>query len=131
MAEPQRESERKGVASFKAGAEATGGAEDEQQVVVTISSAMGRIVKVEKPTRPGSGRNSPRKTWRNLLVKMRQKKLKALLKKLSRLALLLCSVKSTKPMKRTRTTRRGRFGECFSADSCAVPSGDEFFSDLC
>ena len=53
MAEPQRESERKGVASFKAGAEATGGAEDEQQVVVTISSAMGRIVKVEKTDKAG------------------------------------------------------------------------------
>ena len=53
MAEPQRESERKGVASFKAGAEGSGAAEDEQQVVVTISAAMGRIVKVEKTDKAG------------------------------------------------------------------------------
>jgi DUF917 family protein len=53
MAEPQRESDRKGVASFKAGAEATGAAEEEQQVVVTINSAMGRIVKVEKTDKAG------------------------------------------------------------------------------
>jgi hypothetical protein len=53
MAEPQRESERKGVASFKAGAEATGTAEDEQQLVVTISAAMGRIVKIEKTDKAG------------------------------------------------------------------------------
>jgi hypothetical protein len=53
MAEPQRESDRKGVASFKAGAEATGAAEEEQQVIVTINSAMGRIVKVEKTDKAG------------------------------------------------------------------------------
>lgn len=51
MAEPQRESERKGVASIKAGAEA-GGAEDDQ-VVVTISAAMGKIVKIEKVDKAG------------------------------------------------------------------------------
>ena len=51
MAETQRDSERKGVANFKAGSESAGAAEEEQQVVVTISS--GRIVKVEKVDKSG------------------------------------------------------------------------------
>jgi hypothetical protein len=51
MAETQRDSERKGVASFKAGSESAGAAEEEQQVVVTINS--GRIVKVEKVDKSG------------------------------------------------------------------------------
>ena len=51
MAETQRDSERKGVASFKAGSESAGAAEDEQQVVVTINS--GRIVKIEKIDKSG------------------------------------------------------------------------------
>ena len=46
MAEAQKESERKGVASFKGGAEAVGASEE--QVVVTINAPMGRIVKVER-----------------------------------------------------------------------------------
>jgi len=53
MAETQRDSERKGVASFKAGSEAAGAAEEEQQVLVTINSALGRIVKVEKVDKSG------------------------------------------------------------------------------
>jgi hypothetical protein len=51
MAETQRDSERKGVASFKAGSESAGAADEEQQVVVTINS--GRIVKVEKIDKSG------------------------------------------------------------------------------
>ena len=51
MAETQRDAERKGVASFKAGSESAGAAEEEQQVVVTINS--GRIVKVEKIDKSG------------------------------------------------------------------------------
>ena len=51
MAETQRDSERKGVASFKAGSESAGAAEEEQQVLVTINS--GRIVKVEKIDKSG------------------------------------------------------------------------------
>jgi hypothetical protein len=47
MAEAQKDSERKGVASFKGGAE-TVGASEEEQVVVTINAPSGRIVKVEK-----------------------------------------------------------------------------------
>jgi len=46
MAEAQKESERKGVANFKGGAEAVGASEE--QVVVTINAPMGRIVKVER-----------------------------------------------------------------------------------
>src|SRR4030095_8044963 len=53
MAEPQRESERKSVTSFKAGHEAGGAAEEEQQVLVTINTAMGRIIKVEKVDKAG------------------------------------------------------------------------------
>jgi len=48
MAEPHRESERKGVASFKAGAEAAGAAEQMEQLVVTFNAAIGEIVKVER-----------------------------------------------------------------------------------
>ena len=51
MAETQRDSERKGVANFKAGSESAGAVEEEQQVMVTINS--GRIVKVEKVDKSG------------------------------------------------------------------------------
>ena len=51
MAETQRDSERKGVASFKAGSESTGAADEEQQVLVTINA--GRVVKVEKVDKSG------------------------------------------------------------------------------
>ena len=47
MAEPHKESERKGVASFKAGAESAE-AEEMEQLVVTFNAAMGEIVKVER-----------------------------------------------------------------------------------
>ena len=53
MAEPHRESERKGVASFKAGAEAVDSAEEIEQLVVTFNAAMGEIVKVEKVDKTG------------------------------------------------------------------------------
>src|SRR5262245_48654962 len=46
MADAYRESERKGVSSFKAGPE-------EEQWVVTINPAMGRIVRVEKIDKAG------------------------------------------------------------------------------
>ena len=48
MADTYRESERKGVSSFKAGPE-----EEMQQLVVTIHAAMGGIVKVEKIDKAG------------------------------------------------------------------------------
>lgn len=51
MAEPQRESERKGVASFKPGAE--GGAAEDEQLMVTINPAMGGIVRVERVDKAG------------------------------------------------------------------------------
>src|SRR6478609_8132953 len=53
MAEPHKESERKGVASFKAGAEAAGSAEEIEQLVVTFNAAMGEIVKIEKIDKAG------------------------------------------------------------------------------
>jgi hypothetical protein len=49
MADAHRESERKGVSSFKAGP-----AEETEQLVVTINPAMGRIVKVEKIDKAGN-----------------------------------------------------------------------------
>jgi hypothetical protein len=47
MADAHRESERKGVASFKPGHEAAGSLE-EIELVVTINPTMGNIFKVEK-----------------------------------------------------------------------------------
>jgi hypothetical protein len=54
MAEPHRESGRKGVRSFKAGAEAVDSAEQIEQLVVTFNAAMGEIVKVEKVDKAGN-----------------------------------------------------------------------------
>jgi hypothetical protein len=48
MADAHRESERKGVSSFKAGPEA-----ETEQLVVTINPAIGGIVKVEKIDKAG------------------------------------------------------------------------------
>src|SRR4030095_13781883 len=59
MSEPHRESERKGVASFKAGAEAAGTSEEMEQLVVTFNAAMGEIVKVEGVARAGKRRELP------------------------------------------------------------------------
>jgi len=53
MAEPHRKSERKGVASFKARAEAVDSAEEIEQLVVTLNATMGEIVKVEKVDQTG------------------------------------------------------------------------------
>jgi hypothetical protein len=53
MAESHRESGRKGVASFKAGAEAAGSAEEIEQLVVTVNAAKGEIVNVEKVDKVG------------------------------------------------------------------------------
>src|SRR5262245_23002878 len=58
MAEPHRESERKGVASFKAGAVAAGSAEG-IELVVTISAATGEIVKFEKVDKAGKRQELP------------------------------------------------------------------------
>jgi hypothetical protein len=67
MAEPQRESERKGVTSFKAGAESVGAAEEEQQVAVTINRAMGGIVKVEKVDKGGKRQELAEEDWAKLV----------------------------------------------------------------
>ena len=48
MADAHRESERRGVSSFKTGSE-----EETEQLVVTINPAMGGIVKVEKIDKSG------------------------------------------------------------------------------
>ena len=65
MADAQRESERKGVASFKAGSE--GSPEEIEQLVVTISPAMGGIVKVEKVDRGGKHQELTEEEWPKLV----------------------------------------------------------------
>lgn len=68
MAEPQRDSERKGVTSFKAGSESAGPAEEEQQqVLVTINTAMGRIVKVERADKAGKRQDVAEEEWAKLV----------------------------------------------------------------
>lgn len=66
MAEPQRESERKGVASFKSGSESAAAAEEEQ-VVVTINSSIGRIVKVERADKSGKRQELTEEEWAKLV----------------------------------------------------------------
>jgi hypothetical protein len=51
MAEAHKETERKGVASFKVESEAAGSQEEE--LVVTINPGMGRIVRVERVDKTG------------------------------------------------------------------------------
>jgi len=53
MAEPHRESGRKGVASFKPGAEPVDSTDEIEQLVVTFNVAMGEIAKVEKVDKAG------------------------------------------------------------------------------
>jgi len=53
MAERHRESGRKGVASFKPGAEPVDSTDEIEQLVVTFSAAMGEIAKVEKVDKAG------------------------------------------------------------------------------
>jgi len=66
MAEPQRESERKGVTSFKGGAEAIGAADEDQQVLVTINTAMGGIVRVERVDKAGKRQEVTDEEWAKL-----------------------------------------------------------------
>jgi hypothetical protein len=66
MAESQKESERKGIASFKGGPEAVGGSEQEQ-LVVTINAPMRRIVTVEKIDRAGKRQELGEEEWAKLV----------------------------------------------------------------
>ena len=54
MTEPHRESGRKGVASFKAGSESVGSAEEIEQLVVTFNAALGEIVRIEQVDKDGT-----------------------------------------------------------------------------
>jgi hypothetical protein len=65
MAEAQKDSERKGVASFK-GAEAAESSEEEQ-VLVTIKSPMGKIVRVEKIDKAGKRHELEQEEWAKLV----------------------------------------------------------------
>jgi hypothetical protein len=62
MADAYRESERKGVSSFKAGSE-----EEMKQLVVTINPAMGEIVKVEKIDKAGKHEELSEEEWGGLV----------------------------------------------------------------
>ena len=66
MADAQKESDRKGVASFKGGAEAAGASEQEQ-VVVTINTPMGKIVSVEKIDKAGKRQELAEQEWAQLV----------------------------------------------------------------
>jgi hypothetical protein len=65
MAEAHKESERKGVATFK-GAEAVG-ASEEEQVVVTISAQTGKIVRVEKIDKSAKHQELAEEEWAKLV----------------------------------------------------------------
>jgi len=66
MAEPQKDSDRKGFTSIKPGTEAAGAGEEEQQLVVTISPAIGRIVKIEKLDHTGKRQEVAEEEWAKL-----------------------------------------------------------------
>ncbi len=66
MAEAHKESERKGVASFKGGTEDVG-ASEEEQVVVTINAPIGKIVSVEKIDKTGKRHELAEEEWAKLL----------------------------------------------------------------
>ena len=67
MAESQKESERTGVANFKAGSEASGPAGEDQQVVVTINATAGRIVSVERTDKAGKRQELAEEEWATLV----------------------------------------------------------------
>ena len=62
MADPYRESERKGVSSFKSAP-----AKELKQLVVTINPAMGGILKVEKIDKAGRHEELSEEEWPSLL----------------------------------------------------------------
>jgi hypothetical protein len=66
MAEAQKESERKGVTSFKGGAEAIGASEQEH-LVLTINAPMGKIVRVEKIDKAGKHQELAEEEWTKLV----------------------------------------------------------------
>lgn len=66
MAEAQKDSERKGVASFKGGSEAVAASEQEQ-VMMTIEVPMGKIVKVEKIDKAGKRHELAEEEWAKLV----------------------------------------------------------------
>jgi hypothetical protein len=66
MAEAQKDSDRRGVASFKTGAETTG-ASEHKQVVVTINAPMGKIVKIEMIDKAGKRQELSDEDWGTLI----------------------------------------------------------------
>jgi hypothetical protein len=66
MADAQKESERKGVTSFKGGAEGVGASEQEH-LVVTINVPMRKIVMVEKIDKGGKRQELGEDEWAKLV----------------------------------------------------------------
>jgi hypothetical protein len=66
MAEPQKDSDRKGFASIKPGSEPLGAGEEDQQLIVTIHTPMGRIVKIEKLDSTGKRSEVAEEEWARL-----------------------------------------------------------------
>jgi hypothetical protein len=62
MAETHKESERKGVASFKGGSEP-----EQEQLVVTINTPTGKIVNVEKIDKAGKHHEIDEEEWATLV----------------------------------------------------------------
>jgi hypothetical protein len=67
MADAQKETERKGVASFKAEPEAAGSSGEMEQLLVTISPAKRRIVKVERVDKAGKHQELSEEDCANLV----------------------------------------------------------------
>ena len=66
MPDAQKETERKGVASFKAETETAGSSGEMEQLLVTISPATSRIVKVERVDKAGKHQELSEKESANL-----------------------------------------------------------------
>ena len=67
MAEPQKETDRKGIASIKPGNESVGTVEDQQQLMVTINVPTGRIVRIEKLDNTGKRQELVEEEWAKLV----------------------------------------------------------------
>src|SRR5262245_27393361 len=64
MADAHKESERKGVASFKGGPETVS---EEEQLIVTIKGPMGKIVRIEKTDKAGKRHELEQEEWAKLI----------------------------------------------------------------
>ena len=110
MAEPHRESGRKGVASFKGGSEAAGSAEGIEQLVVTFNATMGEIVKLEKVDKAGKREELTEEDCARLAGEDEVEEIEAALGQAfeAGVALVLGDARRRSP-RRTMTRKRPRF----------------------